>query len=461
MKPINYWTYENCKVEALKYHNRVDFRIKSSGAYYSSRKNGWLEEICSHIINKKKTSNYWTYDKCKEEALKYKTTNEFKLNSVGAYGSSKRNGWMVKICLHMIQKKNSSYWENIENCKNEASKYKNRGEFKSKSNLSFKISRKNGWLNIVSPLTNVNAAPNNYWIYERCKKEALKYSTRSEFKRKSIGAYAACLRNKWDDELFSHMIRIGNRYLKCVYVYEFSDNCAYVGLTYNMESRTHDRNKTATDSVTKHIKETGIKNPTLKLLTDYINVDEAVILEEKYVKEYKNNGWCLLNSAKTGSVGSVRKWNKEKCLNVALRCKTYGEFSKNFSGAYQCACTNGWLNEICSHLTRKNKKGGYWTKELCKLEFLKYKTLKEIRLNSKTAYSKASKNGWLSELNSHMIRFVKSRGYWTKERCLEEALKHFKKTEFRKKNGSTYVIACKNGWLNDICSHMIKKEPKL
>jgi len=47
----------------------------------------------------------------------------------------------------------------------------------------------------------------------------------------------------------------------------------------------------------------------------------------------------------------------------------------------------------------------------------------------------------------------KPTGYWTKERCHDEALKYNTRNEF-KKNSTSYQRAIANNWLNDICSHM-------
>jgi predicted GIY-YIG superfamily endonuclease len=52
---ILYWTYERCKIEALKYNSRKVFHINNRGAYESSRKHQWLNDICSHMtFNKRK-----------------------------------------------------------------------------------------------------------------------------------------------------------------------------------------------------------------------------------------------------------------------------------------------------------------------------------------------------------------------------------------------------------------------
>ena len=98
------WTYNECKLDALKYNDRTSFMRKSPGAYKSASKNKWLDEICSHMIIK---NMKWTYDICRLEALKYKTRNEFKNKSCGAYTFSYRNGFLEDICKHMKRYKNN------------------------------------------------------------------------------------------------------------------------------------------------------------------------------------------------------------------------------------------------------------------------------------------------------------------------------------------------------------------
>jgi len=52
-------------------------------------------------------------------------------------------------------------------------------------------------------------------------------------------------------------------------------------------------------------------------------------------------------------------------------------------------------------------------------------------------------------------------GYWTKERCLNESLKFKTKIDFMNNSNSAYIISYNNKWLDDICSHMdINRKPK-
>lgn len=141
------WTKENCKIEALKYEHRNEFCKNNSGAYRASLKNGWLDEICEHMINR----TNWSKNNCEIEALKYKSRFEFSKKCKPAYMSALNNNWLNEICKHMGDKKIlRDYWTH-EKCKEESKKYNSRGEFSIKSSYSYKISRINNWLDEFFP----------------------------------------------------------------------------------------------------------------------------------------------------------------------------------------------------------------------------------------------------------------------------------------------------------------------
>ena len=147
-------------------------------------------------------------------------------------------------------------------------------------------------------------------------------------------------------------------------------------------------------------------------------------------------------------------WTKEKCQEEALKYETRNNFQIKSGSAYTKAFKNEWLDEICSHMKIIRKSNGYWTKEKCQEEALKYETRKIFHINSNSAYLISHKNEWLDEICSHMNEIIKPKNYWTKEKCQEEALKYKNKSDFLK-NSIAYFISIKKGWLNDICSHMI------
>lgn len=100
-KKFGYWSIEKCKEEALKYTNRLEFQSNSPSAWSKCRKNNWMDDVCEHMIGFRKTKGYWTFEKCKEEALKYNSRLEFKNNSSTAWEKCRMNNWMDDVCEHM------------------------------------------------------------------------------------------------------------------------------------------------------------------------------------------------------------------------------------------------------------------------------------------------------------------------------------------------------------------------
>jgi len=100
------------------------------------------------------------------------------------------------------------------------------------------------------------------------------------------------------------------------------------------------------------------------------------------------------------------------------------------------------------------KQKGYWTKERCKEEALKYETRTTFKLNSGGAYNSTQQNKWLDELCSHMNDIIKPKNHWTKERCREEALKYKNRSEFQRFSPGAYIKSRKNKCLDGFCIHM-------
>jgi len=296
-------TKEDCLKEALNYKTKKDFKKNKPYLYRKSLLNGWANDICSHMKRPHPYNYKWSKEKCQEEALKYMTKKDFMIYSITDKEIARMSGWLEEICSHMIQTKK----------------------------------------------------PKNYWTKEKCQEESLKYNNISDFSIKSQSAYCASKKNKWLDDVCNHMERRGDRFNKCIYVYEFFDNFAYIGLTYNLEKRQINRNNNKKDQVTKHIEKTGLI-PIRKQLTDYIPVNDAIKMETYYVEKYKNDNWNILNVSKAGGLGGSHiKWTKEKCQCEALKYNYRNEFKINNKSAYFTSIKRGWLNDICSHMKFKYK----------------------------------------------------------------------------------------------------------
>jgi predicted GIY-YIG superfamily endonuclease len=251
MKKYNKWTEKMCFDEALKFSNRRDFREISSRAYEILRKGGQLDIACKHMKKPYEDTFKWTEEKCRTVALKYQHRIEFQQGDKKAYESAKHNGWLENVCRHMKFKKlPNGHWNNVENCRN----------------------------------------------------RALEYKTKTEFCKFSPHVYTISLKSGWLDDICQHMIPVGSKYKRCIYAYEFSDNHVYVGLTYNIVKRQYIRNSDERDSVTIHMKMTGLV-PIRKQLTEYVSVENAIKLERETLNKYVSEGWIPLNRCKTGGIG--------------------------------------------------------------------------------------------------------------------------------------------------------------
>lgn len=95
------WTRELCHEEALKYKTRWDFQKFSMNEYSAAKNHSWLDDICSHMESPKKSPDYWTKEKCIEEAKKYNSRNEFRINATYPYKIMSINGWIEELCAHI------------------------------------------------------------------------------------------------------------------------------------------------------------------------------------------------------------------------------------------------------------------------------------------------------------------------------------------------------------------------
>ena len=117
---------------------------------------------------------------------------------------------------------------------------------------------------------------------------------------------------------------------------------------------------------------------------------------------------------------------------------------------------NGWT--ILNRIKPRGIGGNItkWTKEKCHEKALKYKTRGEFEKNDSSVCQAARKYGWMDEICSHMIREHHKK--WTKEKCHEEALKYGTRSEFQDSEAGAYTSARINGWLDEICSHMTSSQ---
>jgi hypothetical protein len=206
----------------------------------------------------------------------------------------------------------------LEKLQKEALKYGSRIEFKKKSPEFYEAASERGLLtSIVSHMSDSNirlSEPRKYSL-ESIQTEALKYKSRWEFQKRSLGHYRAAHSRKILDQVCSHM--------------------------------------------PKHVSMAGKNNP-------------------------------------------IFKWSDKKLKEEALKYSSVGEFVRESRSAYFTASARGLLDQVCSHMTRAIRKD--WTLKELQQEALKYKTRAEFRKANQSAYCTAGKRKWLEEICQHMKR---------------------------------------------------------
>lgn len=136
------------------------------------------------------------------------------------------------------------------------------------------------------------------------------------------------------------------------------------------------------------------------------------------------------------------------CRIEAAKYQSKNEFMMGSLTAFVVANENDWLNEITSHMRKRIEVG----KEQCREKALKYTTKTDFKRSSYNEFMTAKDMGWLDEITSHMDNKSGGQIKWTKEACLEAALKCSSKTLFKTNYSGAYSAAKKNGWLKTICS---------
>lgn len=262
------WTYDACKELVSKYEYFTDFRKQQESAYVAIIANGWRDDLLKKLKRTRKPNKYWTYERCKEHALKctkrknlkwavrqkiyenrwfellehmeYQTSIieryiyvfEFEDNHVYvglSYNPEiRKDGHLNNIkekssVLGHIEKTNSKYHFKVltgpltvkDACYQEC-RYID--EYKS-----------NGWV-LLNRTTGGNPGCKPFkWTYEKCKNKISEYKTLRDFTNSENGCYLKILKKRWM-ELLEPLERRGeitkdyeyylNRYPKVVKLIE-------------------------------------------------------------------------------------------------------------------------------------------------------------------------------------------------------------------------------------------------
>lgn len=308
-----YWNdKDRCMKDALNYDYRAQWWKNSNSAYTAAKRYGWFDECTAHMISDTLLDGYWNNkDRCMESALKYKTRAEWAKNDSGAVGAARRYGWLDECTAHMPSVRKVGIIFTEEMCVKDAQEYPNRTQWAAKSSAAYKACIKNGWENSCYSHMKRNK-PTNYWNdKDRCMKDAQEYPNKTQWMKKSSGAYNAARKNGWVDECTAHMKKNNKVWTK--------KSCVDSALTCSTLAQWRKKYDSAYNAARR--------NGWLDECTAHIP------------KKYKPRGY----------------WTEKRCMEDALKYPSRSQWKKYSASAYTAARKNGWIDECCKHMI-KNKK---------------------------------------------------------------------------------------------------------
>lgn len=297
----------------------------------------------------------WWPESIKKEALKYKKRNDFRKHAGGAVNAAVQLGIMDEVCSHMEPVKSRSKGELIELLK----QYKGGTvkDFRTEQKAISQWAYKNGHSYLLSKYLTHTSKAKGHWVSskDRCKKEASKYKTRTEFFKACGSAYNACKNNGWLDEACSHMEHCAHGYFHCLYVIlNKRKKLAYVGVTRDLFKKRKKGHKNKANR-TNSRKIANLKDTKFIQLSDHIyEGDQIAAAEEKTAKKYSAKGFKILNSpANYGATNKGRRKYTDKMIeSEAKKYNRPVEFRRGNPKIYNAACSRGILPKVTRHMDR-------------------------------------------------------------------------------------------------------------
>lgn len=348
----------------------------------------------------------------------YRNKYEFKEHEPLIYECCSELGYIDAMYPYTCNYKKN---ECIRLCK----EYKYSDELKVSNIGLYECIEKHGWLDSIYPYYKDKYSKTN------CSRIASSYKTYKEFRDSEPSVYYHCLHNEYLKEftwLIDDRIQIFTGQVDCVYSYEFKDsNSIYIGRTLMSRIKSRDWEHIYNKDIVKWFG-TSESLPEMKILETGLTIQQGLEREDYYVKHYKSLGYNVLNKANTGvgsgSVGSLGcgKWNRERCYEVALKCKTISEFDDNYGGAYRVAKQNGWLEDYTWF--KEKPKRNYWNYENCRKASKECATRTIFQKKYPAAWLASRKNNWLDDFYS--VKYYSSKKYIKGNKNMDKSKKYYK-----------------------------------
>lgn len=198
------WTIDSLKEEALKYKTRGEFMKNNISAYNVALKSGLYDEIVSHMGDKKEFTPVikWNYDNVKELYLSCKTLKNLReIYGQKIVSVAKKNGWHKEFSTHFVKDPHPNLFWTFDRVRKEAKKYKSKKEFGTKCPSAYQRAITMEWMDKIS-----SHMENGYtkWTREKMMEIISECKSMKDVKKKSTALYVYIKRHKLQEEFFKN-----------------------------------------------------------------------------------------------------------------------------------------------------------------------------------------------------------------------------------------------------------------
>lgn len=371
-------------------------------AYKAAIEKGWYDDV-KKLIGQRHSM---TKEECHEIALKYHTPKEWEQGDARSYSYAKNHKWIPELTTHMSR---------------------------------------------IVDYTDDSAA-----------EIALNFETRTEFARKAGGAWNYARTHGILDKICAHMVIRGSKRERIIYVFEFDDHHAYVGLTFNIKVRLSCHLTNTKSAVYRYIHETGC-NYLFKTISGWLSEKEAQDEEQRMIEKYETDGWTMINSMHGGGLGACpKKYTLEYCKQVASGYHYKKHFMENHPAIYETVHKNGWQKEVFAHMEKWTKCKERYPDCIIREIIANCKSREDIKRLHNSLYQYLQRNNLMDKympLNTPK-RPRHPQGYWTLDKAIEVAPTCYSRSEMRIKYYQAYMLLKDNGLLDEFLPNIKGKRPE-
>ena len=379
----------------------------------------------------------WTLELLRESASKYATRGEWKTAFPSAYKAALNRGILDVVCSHMHRSYKSVGHWTKANVLISARKFNSVAELNEAETTALQRARKFGWLDEATAHMDSNSVPIGPLIIH---KYLLTHDIQYE-SEKRFKEFSEVSKKPFDFFIPSLNLLV-----------------EYHGKQHQFGWRGDLDSKTIIQLNDKIKKEWALDNGYNFLeISSWIETSKDLILEslERQIQilAAKQN---ILLSNKTRSLTNKElsklhsgvAFSEEFILADAKKYLTRADWMRNSMNAYRFAIRHQ-LDAIATQHMHYVTEHGKWTKDAILASAKSFKTIAEWRLNEGSAYVIASRNGYLEEIKKFLTSNKKPNGFWTKEKIIESASQYTRLVDWRKSEPSAVVVARRNGWIKE------------